>query len=256
MKPVFALCLAGIVCWACALPPASAQEYPVKPMRLIVPFPPGGGADSVSRIVGQKLSAAMSQNVLLDNRPGAGTIIATDLAAKAAPDGYTLLLITAAFTANPSLYRKLPHDWEKDLSPAHAAFRRAEHPFCASVSARCFVKELFAHAKASPNQLNFGSAGGTSNHFAGEMFRTMAAIGVVHVPYKGTAPSIADLIGGRMSWRTGSDRRWSLDSTTPRARSFGKPCRGRAMILSKSGNTSRKTTLVERTPSSTALMGC
>jgi tripartite-type tricarboxylate transporter receptor subunit TctC len=193
------LCVAAIIGWAFALPAVFAQGYPTKPLRLIVPFPPGGGADSISRVVAQKLSGALGQNILLDNRPGAGTLIATDLGAKAAPDGYTLLLITAAFTANPSLYRKLPYDSEKDLSPVTALAAAPNilvvHPSVPAVS----VRELIAHAKASPNQLNFGSAGnGTSNHFAGEMFRTMAGIDVVHVPYKGTAPSITDLIAGRI----------------------------------------------------------
>ncbi len=199
MKSMSMLCVAAIIGWAFALPAVFAQGYPTKPLRLIVPFPPGGGADSISRVVAQKLSGALGQNILLDNRPGAGTLIATDLGAKAAPDGYTLLLITAAFTANPSLYRKLPYDSEKDLSPVTALAAAPNilvvHPSVPAVS----VRELIAHAKASPNQLNFGSAGnGTSNHFAGEMFRTMAGIDVVHVPYKGTAPSITDLIAGRI----------------------------------------------------------
>jgi tripartite-type tricarboxylate transporter receptor subunit TctC len=178
---------------------AFVQAYPNKPIRLIIPFPPGGGADSVTRLVGQKLSVALGQNILMDNRPGAGTITATEQGARATPDGYTMVVITAAFTANPSLYRKLPFDPERDFSPvtlvAAAPNILVLHPSVPALS----VGELIAYAKAHPNQLNFGSAGnGTSNHFAGEMFKSMAGIDIVHVPYKGTAPSITDLIAGRI----------------------------------------------------------
>lgn len=185
--------------WVCASIPAIAQEYPHKPLRLIIPFPPGGGADSVTRLVAQKLSVALGQNILMDNRPGAGTITATELGAKATPDGHTMVVITAAFTANPALMTKLPYDSDKDLAPvtevAAAPNILVLHPSVPAAS----VAELIAHARAHPHQLNFGSAGnGTSNHFAGEMFRTMAAVDIVHVPYKGTAPSITDLIAGRI----------------------------------------------------------
>lgn len=182
-----------------AITPAFAHDYPHKPIRLIIPFPPGGGADSVTRLVAQKLSVALGQNILMDNRPGAGTITATELGARADPDGHTLLVVTAAFTANPSLYRKLPFDSEKDFGPvtlvAAAPNILVLHPSVPAAS----VTELIAYAKTHPRQLNFGSAGnGTSNHFAGEMFRMMAGVEIVHVPYKGTAPSITDLIAGRI----------------------------------------------------------
>ncbi|HYC44910.1 MAG TPA: tripartite tricarboxylate transporter substrate binding protein [Burkholderiales bacterium] len=199
MRSGFFVALLAVGACLGACPAVLAQSYPNKPLRLIIPFPPGGGADSVSRVVAQRLSVALGQNVLLDNRPGAGTIIATDLGAKAAPDGYTLLLITAAFTANPSLHRKLPYDSVRHLKPvtqlSAAPNILVVHPSVPAAS----VTELIAYAKAHPNALNFGSAGnGTSNHFAGEMFRTMAQISAVHVPYKGTAPSITDLIAGRI----------------------------------------------------------
>jgi len=199
MSSIYARFLFSFALLGPACAPLLANEYPNKPIRLIIPFPPGGGADSVTRLVGQKLSTALGQSIIMDNRPGAGTITATTLAAKAIPDGYTLVVITAAFTANPSLHRTLPYDSEKDLTPvtlvAAAPNILVLHPSVPATS----VKELIAHAKSHPNQLNFGSAGsGTSNHFAGEMLRMMAGIDIVHVPYKGTAPSITDLIAGRI----------------------------------------------------------
>jgi tripartite-type tricarboxylate transporter receptor subunit TctC len=185
---------------ACAFAGAhGAPVYPDRPVRLLVPFPPGGATDTVIRLVAQRLSVKWSQQVIVDNRPGAGTIIATDLAAKAAPDGYTLVVVTAAFAVNPSLYSKVPYDSEKDLTPV-TLLSSAPNVLVVNASVPVSsVKELVAYARAHPGKINFASAGnGTSNHLAGEMFKSMAGIDIVHVPYKGDAPSITDLIGGQV----------------------------------------------------------
>ena len=176
-----------------------ADPWPQRPLRLIVPFPPGGATDNVVRVVAQKLADAIGQQVVVDNRPGGGTIIATEIAAKAAPDGHTLLVVTAAFTANPGLVRKLPYDTEKDFIPVTLVSSAPNLLVVNPALAVDSVGELVAHAKANPRALNYGSAGnGTSNHLAGELFRAVAGINIVHVPYKGDAPAIVDLISGQI----------------------------------------------------------
>jgi tripartite-type tricarboxylate transporter receptor subunit TctC len=185
---------------ACASHAAfSADSYPDKPIRLIVPFPPGGTADAILRLVGQKLTEAFGRQVLIDNRPGGGTIIATEIGAHAIADGYTLLAVSTAYTVNPSLYKKLPYDPFKSLTPVTLV---ASAPNVLLVNASVpanTVAELIAYAKAKPRQVNFGSAGnGTSNHLAGEMFKIMANVDITHVPYKGDAPAITDLISGQI----------------------------------------------------------
>lgn len=176
-----------------------AEAYPARPIRLIVPFPPGGATDSITRLVAQKMSDDFKQQVVVDNKPGGGTIIATDVAAKAPADGYTLLVVTAAYAVNPSLYRQLPYNPDKDLQPVSLI---SSAPNVLVVNPQLpvsSVAELIAYAKAHPHEINFASAGnGTSNHIAGEMFRSMAGIDIVHVPYKGDAPSITDLLAGRV----------------------------------------------------------
>jgi tripartite-type tricarboxylate transporter receptor subunit TctC len=180
---------------------AAAQDYPSKPIRMIVPFPPGGPNDILGRVVAQKLTEQMGQQVVADNRAGAGGIIGTELAARSAPDGYTLLLSgTASLSINPSLHKKLPYDPLKDFAPislmATAPSILVTHP---SVAVRS-VKELIAFAKAKPGQLNFASAGlGTPPHLAGELFKHMAGIDMVHVPYKGGGPALTDLLGGQVN---------------------------------------------------------
>lgn len=175
------------------------EPYPTKPVRVIVPFPAGGATDSIVRLVAQKLSERFSQQFIVDNKPGGGTVIASELAAKSAADGYTLLVVTAAFAVNPSLQKKLPYDTAKDFTPitliSAAPNVLVVHP---SVPAND-VKELIDYAKANPKKLNYASAGnGTSNHLAGEMFRTMAGVDIVHIPYRGDAPSITDLLAGQV----------------------------------------------------------
>jgi len=174
---------------------ASAQEYPVKPIRFIV----GPGPDVLARIVGQKLTDAWGQQVLVDQRPGAGGIIAADSVAKAPADGYTLLLSTGTYTTIPSLYAKVPYDFERDFAPvtllAQLPFLLVAHP---SVPAKN-VQELIRLARARPGQLNYASSGnGTTAHLAGEMLKSMARIDIVHVPYKGTVPGVTDLVAGQV----------------------------------------------------------
>ena len=176
-----------------------AQNYPNKAVRVIVPFPAGGSTDIVGRTVAQKLSELWGQPVVVDNRAGGGTVIGTDIVAKAPADGYTLLVTPAPFTINPSLLAKLPYDALADFAPITlintTPLVLVVNP---GVPARS-VKELMALAKARPGQLNFGSSGtGGSNHLAGELFNAMAGVKMVHIPYKGNAPALIDLAGGHV----------------------------------------------------------
>ena len=184
------------------VPGASAQTttYPTKAVRLIVPFPPGGTTDILARAVAQTLSESWGQQVIVDNHPGAGGNIGSDLVAKAPHDGYTLLMGTVGTHAiNPSLYAKMPYDHVKDFAPvilvAGVPNVLVVNP---SVPAHS-VQELIALAKANPGKLNFASSGnGTSIHLSGELFKTMTGTQITHVPYKGSAPALTDLIGGQV----------------------------------------------------------
>ena len=178
---------------------ACAQSYPSKPVRLIVPFLAGGSTDIVGRTVAQKLAEMWGTPVVVDNRPGGGTTIGTEAVARAAPDGYTLLVTPAPFTINPSLLSKLPYDALNDFAPITlintTPLVQVVHP---GVPAKT-VKELIALAKAKPGKLNFGSSGtGGSNHLAGELFDFMAGVKMVHIPYKGNAGALTDLVGGHV----------------------------------------------------------
>ena len=180
---------------------AFAQNYPSRPLRLIVGFPPGGGADFAARITAQILSDGFAQQVIVDNRPGANAIIGTDLAAKATPDGYTLLLgVASSHAINPNVYAKLPYDAIRDFAPVtelgYTPLIVVVNPSLPATS----IKELIALAKAKPGQLNFASAGnGNITHLAVELFKHMTGVSMVHVPYKGSAPAITDLIAGQIS---------------------------------------------------------
>ncbi|MDO8551985.1 MAG: tripartite tricarboxylate transporter substrate binding protein [bacterium] len=177
---------------------ATAAEYPTKPIRLIVGFAPGGGTDTTARAMSQKLTDALGQQVVVDNRPGAAGNIAAEIVSKATPDGYTLLMGTiAALAINPSLYSKLPFDPLKDFAPITQAVDSTNilslHPSVPAGS----VKELIALAKTKP--LNYGSSGvGGTGHLAGELFNTMAGVKMTHVPYKGGGPAMIDLVGGQV----------------------------------------------------------
>ena len=180
--------------------PASAQTYPAKPVRIVVPWTPGGTADTLARILAQRLNESLGQQVLVDNRPGASGQIGTDLVAKAPPDGYTLVLATTAPNSTaPSLYPKLAYDPYKDFAPISLV---ALTFYVLSVNPHVPVKnlqELVKLAKARPGQLNFSSPGsGTPNHLSGEMLKTQAGIQMQHIPFKGSAQAIADVIGGQI----------------------------------------------------------
>jgi tripartite-type tricarboxylate transporter receptor subunit TctC len=167
---------------------------------LVVPFPPGGGTDILARLFGQKVSETLSQQIIIDNRGGAGGTIGTDIAAKAPPDGYTLILVSGSHAINPGLYQKLPYDSINDFAPITQI---ATSPGILVVNPSLpvkSVKDLIALARAKPGQINYASAGsGTPPHLAGELFKVMAKIDMVHVPYKGNAPAFTDVIGGQVS---------------------------------------------------------
>ena len=178
--------------------PAPAQEYPARPIRLIVPFAAGGGSDSIARIMSQRLGQIIGQPIVVENRPGAGATIGADVVVKAAPDGYTVLFGTPGVQiTNPFLMKRLPYDPVHDFAPISPVGIVPNvlvvHP---SVPAKS-VKELIALAKAKPGTLNFSSSGvGASSHLAGELFKSMAGVEITHVPYKGTGPSLQDLLSG------------------------------------------------------------
>lgn len=191
----------------CASLPVQAADapFPVKPVRIIVPFAPGGGTDLMARTLAQKLSEAWSQQVLVDNRPGGGTVIGSDLVAKSAPDGHTLLLTANTHSTNPALHARLPYDTQRDFAGvtqlASAPMIVAVHP---SLPARS-VRDLIALARAQPGQLSFATSGNAGpQHLAGELFKVSAGVHMTHIPYKGSAPAITDLIAGQVQLTFGS----------------------------------------------------
>jgi tripartite-type tricarboxylate transporter receptor subunit TctC len=185
---------------ATAAGPAAAQQYPTKPVRLVVPFAPGGGTDLVARAIAQRLTEALGQTVVVDNRAGAGGVIGAEYVAKAAPDGYTLLMGTpGGMTINPNLRAKSPYDVAKDFAPISLAtispFILNVHP---SVPAKS-VKELIAILRAKPGQLNYGSSGqGSVAHLATEQFKALAKVDLVHVPFKGSSLAVTAFIAGQL----------------------------------------------------------
>jgi tripartite-type tricarboxylate transporter receptor subunit TctC len=182
-------------------PCAGAETYPNRPIRLIVPFAPAGGTDIAARAVAVRLTEALGQQVIVDNRPGAGTVIGTDIAAKSAPDGYTLLQGSTSLAINASLRAKLPYDVLRDFAPVTQVLAEPYVLVMQPSSPVHSVRELVALAKAKPGQLNFGSPGtGTGGHLAGELFRLLSATEMVHVPYKGNGLALADVIGGQIDF--------------------------------------------------------
>jgi tripartite-type tricarboxylate transporter receptor subunit TctC len=178
---------------------AAAERYPARPIRFIVPFPPGGGNDIVGRILAAQLGQGLGQQIVIDNRGGAGGTIGTDIAAKAPPDGYTMLVNNISLAVNHTLFPKLPYDTLKELAPVSLVGRQPNvvvvHPGVAAKS----VRELLALARAKPGQINYGSGGsGTASHLATEMLKLMTKTDLVHVPYKGLGPALTDLMGGRL----------------------------------------------------------
>jgi tripartite-type tricarboxylate transporter receptor subunit TctC len=188
---------------AAALPPVSriarAQAYPSRPVRIVVGFPAGGTSDIVARVLGQRLSERLGQQFVVENRPGAGSNIATEAVARAAADGYTLLLISGASTINATLFDKLTFDFLRDIAPVASVF---ETPLVIEVNPSVpvyTISEFIGYAKANPGKLNFATPGvGTPPHVAGELFKMTAGINFVHVPYRGTGPMLTDLIGGQV----------------------------------------------------------
>lgn len=230
MKTIAALLAAA--CAVLAPAQATAQKFPEKPIRFIVPFPPGGGNDILARVLAPKMSESLGQPVVIDNRAGAGGNIGTDLAAKSAPDGYTIVIASNQVTMNPALYAKLPFDIEKDFAAvalaASVPMVLAVHP---SVPANN-VRDLIALAKANPGKYNHSTPGaGTPQHIAFEVFNHAAGINITHVPYKGTGPAIADLIAGQVQAAFGTMA--SLDQHVKagklRALAVATPRRSQAM---------------------------
>ena len=196
LQPAIVLLLAGLLLPSLAL----AQAWPAKPIRMIVPVAPGGGADITSRLIAQKLSERFGQQVIVDNRSGAGGIVGLEMLARSNPDGYTISQGgVGPLAVNPSLYAKLPYDPLKDFAPILRAVSALNvlvvHPSLPVQS----VKDLIAFARANPGKLNYGSSGaGRADHLAGELFSMMAGVRMQHVPYKGGGPAMTDLVGGNL----------------------------------------------------------
>ena len=178
---------------------AVAQSYPARPVKLVIPSAPGGTSDFVGRTIAGKLGQYLGQPIVIENRSGAAETIGTEAVAKAAPDGYTLLLVTPSFTANPALYPKLPYDAVKDFAPV-AQVLSYPHVLVASAGLPATsVQEVIALAKANPGRIQYASGGsGGSNHLAAEMFKSLTSVQLTHVPYKGNGPAITDLLADRV----------------------------------------------------------
>lgn len=212
---------------------ASAQQYPVKPVRVIIPFPAGGGADIFGRLIARKLQDNLGQTFVSDNRAGASGIIGCEIVARASPDGYTLLMgTTGTHSTNPAVYSKLPYHPIKDFAPISLV---AESPFVLLADPRLpvkTVKDLIAYAKAKPGQLTYGSAGtGSSSHLGFELLNLMAGIRGIHVPYKGLPPSMTDTISGQLNvtWNSISASAPAIKAGQVRALGIGSPRRSPLM---------------------------
>lgn len=216
-------CIVGAVAMAAAASAAPAEVYPNRPIRFIVPYAPGGGTDLTTRLIAQRLSESFKRQVVVDNRPGGASNIGTEIAARANPDGYTLFTAGISHSVNPSLFKKLPFDPIKDFDPvslvATVPLIVVVHPSVAATS----IKDLIGLAKAKPGVLNYASGGvGTGNHVAGELFNYMAGVKLVHIPYKGGGPALADLVAGHVQVLFNT-----MTSTTP----FVKSGRLRALAV-------------------------
>ena len=197
MKRLLNLLLLAV---ACAALPGFAQQFPSRPVRLVVPYPPGGANDIVARLLAPSMGAQLGQNVVVDNRGGANTIIGSELVATAAPNGHTILIIAAGHAINPSLYHNLPYNTARDFAPialvGDGAYVLVAHPSLALASSA----DLIALAKSKPGQIAYASSSiGNLTHLAAELFNSLAGIKMLHVPYKGGNPAMLDLLGGRVS---------------------------------------------------------
>ena len=199
MKLLKRLFVPALLAAAALTGPARAETYPARPIKIIVPYTPGGFNDTLARTVGAKLQEKWGQPVTVDNRPGGGTVIGTDAAAKAPPDGYTLFVTPFAFAVNQSIFKKLPYDPEKDFAPITLA---ATTPNLLVVSPSLgvnSVKELIALARSKPGGISYASTGiGSSNHLSMEKFKQMAGVDITHIPYKGSGPAVTDMLGGQL----------------------------------------------------------
>ena len=178
---------------------AHAQDYPNKPIRMIVPYPPGGGTDVVARIVNEKLSLELGQSIVIDNKGGAGGSVGTEIASKAAPDGYTILLTLSSHTINPKLFPKLGYDVERDFIPISLAASIPQILVANPSVPASNMQELLAWLKANPGKVNYASVGvGSPAHIAGELLKLKSGVQMTHVPYKGGGPAMTDVIGGQV----------------------------------------------------------
>jgi len=224
MTRIFISCLVFVAGAMLCAPSALAQaDYPNRPIRMIVPYPPGGPTDIMGRLTSEVLSKRLGQNVVVDNRGGAATAIGAEMAARSPADGYTVLVSSeTTFAVTPALKHKLPYDPQRDFAPIS---QLTTQPYVLAVSPSLpvnSVSQLVAHAKANPGKLTYGSAGaGSANHLAGEMFKYVAGIDAVHVPYKGNGPAIVDLIGGQIAYMLGSISSLYPHASTKKLRLLG-----------------------------------
>jgi tripartite-type tricarboxylate transporter receptor subunit TctC len=189
--------LAAIFFLAVQQPVALAQEYPARPIQFVIPFTPGGSTDAVGRLIAQRLAAVLGQTVVIDNRPGAGTNIGSAFVAKAPPDGYTVLEATSSLAINPSLYKNMTFDATKELTPVAMLTQTPQLMVVNASTPFKTVRELLVYARANPGKLSYGSSGnGATNHLAMELFKSLAKVDLVHIPYKGGSPALTGLIAG------------------------------------------------------------
>ena len=240
LKIQWASVLGGLGGWLAACgSPLHAQNYPAKPVRLIAPFPAGGSSDLIARIIAQRLSEGFPNQVIIENRPGAGSNLGSQIAARAAPDGYTLLITSVTAAINVSLFKNPGYDLQKDFAPisklAVGPTALVVHPSVPATTVREFIKL----AQSRPGQLNYGSGGnGTPAHICGEMFRVMAKVKIAHVPYKGTGQSVTDLMAGQIHFVFASMpvvRRESVSAAAGKLRAVGliHYSRGKISVLDR-----------------------
>jgi tripartite-type tricarboxylate transporter receptor subunit TctC len=222
------LCTAALL-WPLAAASGAAEAYPTRPVRLVLPFPAGGGTDLIGRTVGQLLAEEFGQPVVVDNKPGGGTVIGSDFVAKSAPDGYTLLQTTSAHAINTTLVKKLPYSTDKSFAPVALIGRATNMVVVRSDSPIKSVAELIARARAAPGKLTYGSSGnGTAVHLAAELFKLKAGVNLTHVPYKGAAPAANDLLGGQIDMQF---------ATLAKMSQFGQSGRLRALAVTSAQRT-------------------
>lgn len=192
--------IATLACLAASLAtPTRAATFPERPIRLVVPFAPGGGTDLIARTLGAGMARELGQQVIIDNKPGAGTIIGTDLVAKSAPDGYSIVIATFAHAVNPSMHPKLPYSTDSAFAPITLIGKGPNVLVVRADSPHKTVKDVIDAARARPDTLTYASQGnGTSAHLAGEMFTNLAKVRLLHIPYRGAGPAITDLLGGQV----------------------------------------------------------